>query len=91
MMHSQIYRAINTAIAERVFADIQNMVSSMSSSGKWGIEASLSPNIQENTERNSGFKPKITKKDSRSACDLRVPRASSPYSDALVTLKLLSY
>ena len=80
MMNSQISRAINTAIAEGVIPEIQNMVSSMSSSGNWDTEASLSPNSQENTETNSWFKTKITKKDSRSACDLRVTRYSSPYN-----------
>ena len=40
----------------------------------------MSPNSQENTERNRGFKTKSTKKDPRSACDLRVPRDSSPYT-----------
>ena len=55
------------------------MDNSMSSSGNQDTEASLAPKSQENTERNSGFKIKITKKDSRSACDLRVPRDSSPY------------
>ena len=56
------------------------MVSSMTSLGNCDTEASLSPNSQENTERNSGFKTKITKKDSRSACDLRATRDSSPYT-----------
>ena len=74
MMHSQMNRAIKTAIAERVIPEIQNMVSSMSSLGNRDTEVSLSPNSQENTERNSGFKTKITKKDLRSACDLRVLR-----------------
>ena len=72
-------RAINTAIAERVIPDIQKMVSSMSSLGNRDTEASLSTNSHENTERNSRFKTKITKKDSRSACDLRIPRDISPY------------
>ena len=79
MMHSQIKRTINTAIAERVIPEIQNVVSSMSSSGNRDTDASLSPNSQENTERNSVFKTKITKKDSRSACDSRAPRNSSSY------------
>ena len=67
MMHSQINRANIAAISERVILEIQNMVSSMSSSGNRDTETSLSHNSQENTERNSGFKTKITKKDSRSA------------------------
>ena len=80
MMHSQINRAINTAMAERVIPEIQNMVSSLSSSGNRDTEASSSPNSQENTEMNNGFKSKITKKDSRSVGDLRSPRDSSPYT-----------
>ena len=56
------------------------MVSSMSSLGNLDTDASLFPNSQENTERNNEFKTKITKKDSRAACDLRAPRDSSPYS-----------
>ena len=79
MMHSQINRAINTAMAERVKPDIQNMVSSMSSSRNRDTEVSSSPNSQENTETNSGFKSKITKKDSRSVGDLRATRDGSPY------------
>ena len=47
MMHSQINRAINIAIAERVITEIQNMVSSMSSLGNRYTEASLSRNSQE--------------------------------------------
>ena len=71
MMHSQINRAITNAIAERIIPEIQNIVSSMSSSGNRDTEASMSPNSQENRECSSGLKSKITKKDSRSACDLR--------------------
>ena len=56
MMHSQINRAISTAIAERVIPEIQNIVSSMSSSGNRDTEASLSPDSQENTEGNNAFK-----------------------------------
>ena len=52
----------------------------MSSSGNRDTEASSSPNSQENTERYNGFKTKITKKDSRSACYLRATRDSSPYN-----------
>ena len=79
LMHSQINRAINTAIAERVIPEIQNIVSSISSSGNRDTEVSSSPNSQENAEVNNGFRNKITKKDSRSTGDLRVPRDSSPY------------
>ena len=71
MMHSQIIRAISNAIPEKVIPEIQNIVSSMSSSGNRDTEVSVSPNSQENRECSSGFKSKFTKKDSRSACDLR--------------------
>ena len=44
MVHNQINRAISTAVSERVIPEIQNIVSSMSSSGNRDTEASLSPN-----------------------------------------------
>ena len=61
MMHSQINRAINTAIAEKVIPEIQNIVCSMSSSGNRDTEASVSPNSQENRECSSGIKSKFAK------------------------------
>ena len=79
LMHSQINRAITTAITERVIPEIQNIVSSISSSGNRDTEAGSSPNSQEDAEMNNGFRNKITKKDSRSTGDLRTPRDSSPY------------
>ena len=84
LMPSQINRAINTAIAERVIPEIQNIVSSNSSSGNRDTEVSSSPNSQENAEVNNGFRNKITKKDSRSNGDLRVPRDSSPYTYEMI-------
>ena len=71
MMHSQINRAITTAIAEKVIPEIQNIANSMSSTEYRDTEASSSPNSQENREIASGPKIKITKKDSRSVGDLR--------------------
>ena len=56
MMHSQINRAISTAIAERVIPEIQNIVSSMSLSGNRDTEASMPSNSQENKESTSGLK-----------------------------------
>ena len=79
IMHSQINRAISTAIAERVIPEIRSIISSMLSSGNRDTEVSSSPNSQEITEGNNGFKSKITKKDSRSACDLRATGDNSPY------------
>ena len=80
MVHSQINRAINTAISERVIPEIQNKVSSMSSSGNKDTEASMSPSSQENRENPSGLRSKITKKDSRSVGDLRDTTASGHYT-----------
>ena len=79
MMHSQINRAISNAIAERVIPEIQNIVSSMSSSGNRDTEASALPNSQENRECSSRFKSKFAKKDSQSACDLRDIAGRSHY------------
>ena len=80
IMHSQISRAINNAMTERVTPEIQNIVSSMSSSGNRDTEASVSPNSQENRECSSGFKSKFAKKNSQSACDLRDIAGHSPYN-----------
>ena len=80
MVHSQINRAISNAISERVIPEIQNIVSSMSSSGNRDTEASVSPNSQENRECSSGFKSKFAKKDSQSACDLRDIAGRSHYT-----------
>ena len=71
MVHNQINRAISTAISKRGIPEIQNIVSSMSSSGKRDTEASMSPSSQENRGNPSGLKTKILKKDSRSVGDLR--------------------
>ena len=79
MMHSQINRAINSSISERVIPEIQKMISSISS-GNRGTESGLSSNNQENNDNTNGLKTKITKKDSRSAFDLRDTEDLSPYS-----------
>ena len=79
IMHSQINRAITTAIAERVIPEIQNIANSMSSMGHRDTEASSSPNSQENRESASGPKIKITKKDSRSVGDLRDTMGQGSY------------
>ena len=71
MVYNQINRAIRTATSERVILEIQNIVSSISSSGNRDTEASVSPSSHENRENPSGLKSKITKKDSRSVGDLR--------------------
>ena len=50
MMHSQINRAITTAIAERVIPEIHNIANSMSSTGHRDTGARSSPSSQENRE-----------------------------------------
>ena len=92
MMHSQINRAITTAIAERVIPEIQNIANSMSSTGHRDTEASLSPNSQENRENASWPKVKIAKKDSRSVGDLRDTTGHGSYRNTtqfLFVLKVL--
>ena len=61
MVHNQINRAISTAISERVIPEIENIVSSMSSSRNRDTEASMSPSSQENRENSSGLKKNIEK------------------------------
>ena len=56
MMHSQISRAISSAIAESVIPEIQNILSSMSSSGNRSTESRLSPDRQEIRADTNGFK-----------------------------------
>ena len=80
MVHSQINRAISTAISEKVLPEIQNIVSSMSSSGNRDTEASMSPSSQENRENPSGLKTKLLKKDSRSVGDLRDTTGRGSYN-----------
>ena len=80
MVHSQINRAISTAISEKVLPEIQNIVSSMSSSGNRDTEASMSPDSQENRENPSGLKTKLLKKDSRSVGDLRDTTGRGSYT-----------
>ena len=79
MMHSQINRAISSAISDRVFPETKNIMSLMSSSGNRDNETNLSPNSQENRENNPGLRTKITKKDSRSTGDLRNTEDLGPY------------
>ena len=80
MMHSQINRAISSALSDRVIPESKNVVSLMSSSANRDTEAGSSPNSQENRENNPGLKTKFTKEDSRSVGDLRDTRDCSPYN-----------
>ena len=86
MVHNQINRAISTAISERVIPKIQNIVSSMSSSGNRDTEASMSPSSQENRDNTSALGNKITKKNSRSACNPRDTTGRGSFSAYLMKL-----
>ena len=72
MMHTQINRAITSALAERVIPEIQNNVSSLSSSGRRYTESGFSPDNEEVREDTNKFKSKTTKKD----CKKRIEEAT---------------
>ena len=56
MMHSQINRAISTAIAKRVIPEIQDIATSLSSIGNKDTEASMSPNCRKTGKMHLGLK-----------------------------------
>ena len=76
-MQTQISRAINSVISERIIPEIQSMMGN-SVLAQHGIEPNSSPN--EDGIRGTWKNTKLTKKDSRSACDLRDHADTSPYS-----------
>ena len=86
-MQTQISRAINSAISERIIPEIQNMMGS-STLVQQGVEPNSSLNGDEigNMWKNT----KLTKKDSRSACDLRDHTDTIPYN-YLDNLDLMSH
>ena len=77
-MQNQISRAINCAISERIIPEIQNMVGNLPLN-QHGVEppTSFDENRTGNMWKNTN--EKITKKDSRSACDLRDHTDFTPY------------
>ena len=79
LMHTQISRAINSAISERIIPELQNMVGTLPLS-RYGVEPCTSTN--ENGIRNvwQNANTELTKKDSRSACDLRDHTDNTPYN-----------
>ena len=79
VMHSQINRAISSAIAERAIPEIQIMMSSLSSGNK-DTESSSSSNNQENNEGTTVFNSTTTKKDCRFTFDMRDTEDLSPYN-----------
>ena len=78
LMHSQISRAISSAISDRIVPEIQNMVENLPLSQN-GVEpcTSASEDGISNVWKNANTK--LTKKDSRSACDLRDHMDNVPY------------
>ena len=79
LMQSQITRAISSAISERVIPEIQNMVENLPLS-QHGVEpgTTLNENGIRSAWENTNIR--LTKKDSRSACDLREHSDVSPYN-----------
>ena len=75
----QITRAINSAINDKMVPEIQKIMGTLSS-GQRDTESGSSPNNQDNTEGTNGFISKITKKDSRPACNLRDTDDRSSYN-----------
>ena len=81
MMHSQINRAISSAVSDRVIPEIRNFLNSMIIPHQvlGTLRPSSSLNSQGNREGTAGMRTKISKKDSRSACDLRNRKDHGPY------------
>ena len=75
-MQTQITRAINSDISERIIPEIQNMMGS-STLVQQGVGPSSS--LNEDEIGNMWKNTKLTKKDSRSACDLRDHTDPVPY------------
>ena len=82
LMHSELSSAISSAISERIIPEIQNMVENLPL-GQYGVEPNTS--LNEDGIRNvwKNANTKLTKKDSRSACDLRDHTDFVPYSHQL--------
>ena len=78
LMQSQITRAISSAISERVIPEIQNMVENLPL-GQHGVEPGTSLNEDGTRSAWENTNTRMTKKDSRSACDLREHPDVSPY------------
>ena len=82
LMQTQITRAISSAISERIIPEIQNMVENLPL-GQHGVEPGTSLNEDGVRSAWESTNTRLTKKDSRSACDLRVHSDVSPYKHRL--------
>ena len=78
LIQSQISRAISSAISERIIPEIQNMVENLPLS-QHGVEPCTSTNEDGIGKVWKNTNTRLTKKDSRSACDLRVQPDHVPY------------
>ena len=78
LMQSQISRAISSAISERIIPEIQNMVENLPLS-QHDVELCTSTNEEGIRNAWKNTNTRLTKKDSRSACDLREHTDNSPY------------
>ena len=87
ILQVQITRMIKFAINDRVIPEIQNAMGTLTS-GQRDTESGSSPNNQEDREGSNGLKTKITKKDSRSAFDLRDTEDLSPYTKVLLGIQI---
>ena len=69
MMHTQISRAIGSVISDRVIPEVQRVIGNLllNQNGVATVTSSFDQGLAGNTK---GPKPKLSKKDSRSAFDL---------------------
>ena len=79
LMQSHITRVISSAISERIIPEIQNMVENLPW-GQNGVGPGTSLNEDGVRSAWENANTRLTKKDSRSACDLREHPDVSPYS-----------
>ena len=78
LLQSQITRAISSAISDRIIPEIQNMVENLPL-GQHGVEPGTSTNEEGIRSAWENANTRLTKKDSRSACDLRDHTDVNPY------------
>ena len=90
LMQTQITRAISSAMSERIIPEIQNMVENLPL-GQHGVEPGTSLNEDGVRSAWESTNTRLTKKDSRSACDLRVHSDVSPYTYSTGKLSLKLY
>ena len=83
----QISRTINSTINDREIPEFQNAMGTLSS-GQRDTEFGSSNNNQDDSDETTRFKIKITKKDSRSAFELKDTQDLSLYTSILACYNL---